>query len=205
MGFHFVRSLAAGELTSGVARKYLIYLWSEIFMFLREFRKWLHNFFVRRTTECVYAFTVLAHTAMADILTLDPLLSFDTDSCFGVCNKSAMGHFCNNKELFTDELVPSIYEIGSATGISMPTLMGTVILRITDNEGAKHLFVLKNVNYLPSLPVNILSLRRLAELYPDDAGHPDRTGTGIRSFRMSFQFWLFEIGCIFHDDVQSIR
>jgi hypothetical protein len=59
--------------------------------------------------------------------------------------------------------------------------MGTVTLRITDNEGAKHLFVLKNVNYLPSLPVNILSLRRLAELYPDDAGHPDRTGTGISS------------------------
>jgi hypothetical protein len=98
-----------------------------------------------------------------------------------VCDNSATGHICNNKELFTDELVPSIYEIGSATGISTPTLMGTVTLRITDNEGAKHSFVLKNVNYLPSSPVNILSLRRLVELYPDNAGHPDRTGTGISS------------------------
>jgi len=59
--------------------------------------------------------------------------------------------------------------------------MGTVTLRITDDEGAKHSFVLKNVNYLPNSPVNILSLRRLAELYPDDAGHPDRTRTGISS------------------------
>ena len=109
-------------------RKYLIYLWSEIFLFLREFRKWLHNFFVRRTTECVHAFTVLAHTTMADVLTFDPLSSFDTDSSFWVCDNSATGHICNNKELFTDELVPSIYEIGSATGISMPTLMGTVTL-----------------------------------------------------------------------------
>jgi hypothetical protein len=116
---------------------------------------------------------------MVDISTLDPLLSFDMDSSFWVCDNSATGHICNNKELFTDELVPSIYEIGSATGILMPTLMGTVTLRITDNEGAKHSFVLKNINYLPSSPVNILSLRRLAELYPDDAGHPDRTGTGI--------------------------
>jgi len=61
-----------------------------------------------------------------------------------------MGHICNNKELFTDELVPSIYEVGSATGISTPTLMGTVTLRITDYEGAKHSFILKNVNYLPT-------------------------------------------------------
>ena len=29
--------------------------------------------------------------------------------------------------------------------------------------------------------MNILSLRRLAELYPDDKGHPDRNGTGINS------------------------
>ena len=209
---HFMRCLAAGELTLGIARKYFIYLWSEIFAFLREFRTWLHNFFVGGTTGCVHAFTILVHTTMADLSTLDPLLSFDTDSSFWVCDNSATGHICNNKELFTDELVPSIYEVGSATGISTPTLMGTVTLRITDDEGAKHSFVLKNVNYLPNSPVNILSLRRLAELYPDDAGHPDRTGTGISSgydshtlravqqnisyhfiwsSRMSFQFWLF--------------
>jgi hypothetical protein len=51
--------------------------------------------------------------------------------------------------------------------------MGTVILRLTDDEGITHSFEFTNVNYLPDSPVNLLSLRRLAELYPDATGHPD--------------------------------
>ena len=149
--------------------------------FLREFGKRLHKFFSRETLDYVHAFTILTHTTIADQLTHDPLSSFDTDSSFWVCDNSATGHICNTKTLFTDELVPSIFEVGSATGISTPTLMGNITLRLTDNEGAKHSFALQNVNYLPDLPVNILSLRRLAELYPDDKGHPDRNGTGINS------------------------
>ena len=98
-----------------------------------------------------------------------------------MCDNSATGHICDTKTLFTNELVPSIFEVGSATGISTPTLMGNITLRLTDNEGAKHSFALQNVNYLPDSPVNILSLRCLAELYPDDKGHPDRNGTGINS------------------------
>ena len=128
---------------------------------------------------------------MTDLSNLDPLSSFDTDSSFWVCDNSATGHICNTKELFSDELVPSIFEVGSATGISTPTLMGTVTLRITDDEGAKHSFVLKNVNFLPDSPVNILSLRRLAELYPDDSGHPDRSGTGITSgYEKHTLYWV---------------
>ncbi len=118
---------------------------------------------------------------MVDLLTLNSLLLFNTDLSFWVCNNSKTGHICNNKTLFADELVPLIFEVGSATGISTPTLMGTVTLRLTDDEGAKHSFTLKNVNYLPNSLVNILSLRCLAELYPDDAGHPDQNGTGISS------------------------
>ena len=129
----------------------------------------------------MHAFTVIAHTMMTDLSTINSLSSFDTDSSFWVCDNSATGHICNNRELFSDELVPSIFEVGSATGISTPTLMGTVTLRITDNEGAKYSFVSKNVNYLPDSPVNILSIGHLAELYPDDAGHPDQNGTGISS------------------------
>ena len=54
--------------------------------------------------------------------------------------------------------MPSIYEIGSATGTSNPSFMGTVTLRLTDDEGDKHSFTLNNVNYLPDSPVNLLSL-----------------------------------------------
>jgi len=55
-------------------------------------------------------------------------LFFDTDSSFWVCDYSATGHICNDKSLFSGELVPSIYIVGAATGTSEPMLMGTVVL-----------------------------------------------------------------------------
>ena len=124
----FVRLLAAREFILLIARNYCVDLYSWLFVSLREFRKCLHKFLVRETIECVHAFTVIAHTTMADLLTLDPLSSCDTDSSFWVCNNSTMGHVCNNQALFTDEFVPLIFEVGSATGISAPNLMGTVTL-----------------------------------------------------------------------------
>jgi hypothetical protein len=177
------------NLMASVLRRLPLWIWDfvrilaarEFTFFLRELRKCLHKFFFRERIKCVHAFTVITHTMMADLLTLNPLLSFNTDSSFWVWDNSAMGHICNNKTLFTDELVPLIFEVSSATRISTPTLMGTVTLRITDDEGAKHSFTLKNVNYLPNSTVNILSLRCLAELYPDDMGHQDQNGTGISS------------------------
>jgi hypothetical protein len=50
----------------------------------------------------------------------DQLSLFDTDSSFWVCDNSATGHICKDKALFTRDLVPSIYEIRSATGIFEP-------------------------------------------------------------------------------------
>ena len=135
---------------------------------LREIRTLPHFFSLERTLPLVQVFTAFAHSTLTDLTSIDPLSSFDTDSSFWVCDNSATGHICNNKALFTDNLVPSIFEIGSATGITLPTLMGTVILRVTDDEGEKHSFTLKNVNYLPDSPVNIFLISRLAELYSDD-------------------------------------
>jgi hypothetical protein len=64
---------------------------------------------------------------------------------------------------------------------------------LTDDEGDKHTFILNNVNYLPDSPVNLLSLRRLAELYLDSSGYPDKSGTGIRSgFDSHTMFWDHE-------------
>jgi hypothetical protein len=89
---------------------------------------------------------------------INSLSSFDTDSSFWVCDNAATGHICKDKLLFTGDLIPSIYEIGMSAGKSILTLMGTVTLRVTDGNGVKHSFVLDNVNYLPNLPVNLLSL-----------------------------------------------
>jgi hypothetical protein len=85
------------------------------------------------------------------------VIQFDTDYSFWVCDNLATGHICNNKSLFSGELVPLIYIVGVATGTTEPTLMGTVILRTTDDNGKKHSFTLTHVNYMPKLPVNLLS------------------------------------------------
>jgi hypothetical protein len=90
---------------------------------------------------------------------ISSLSSFDTDSSFWVCDNAATGHICKDKSLFTGDLIPSIYEVGTAAGKSIHTLMGTVTLRVTNDNGVKHSFVLGNVNYLPNLPVNLLSLQ----------------------------------------------
>ncbi len=93
------------------------------------------------------------------ILTQDfasEVIPFDTDSSFWVCDNSATGHICNNKSLFSGELVPSIYIVGAATGTRELTLMGTVILCTTDDNSKKHSFTLTHVNYMPKLPINLL-------------------------------------------------
>jgi hypothetical protein len=51
--------------------------------------------------------------------------------------------------------------------------MGNVNLHLRDNEGNKHEFNLTEVNYMPSSPVNLVSLQLLAEHYPNENGTPD--------------------------------
>jgi hypothetical protein len=65
--------------------------------------------------------------------------------------------------LFSGQLVPSIYMVCAATGTSIPTMMGTIILQITDNDSDKHTFTLTHVNYTPLSPVNLLSMIALSK------------------------------------------
>jgi hypothetical protein len=73
-----------------------------------------------------------------------------------------------------------MYIVGAATGTSEPTLMGTVILWLTDDKGVKHTFTLTHVNYMPKSPVNLLSTRVLSEQFTNEHGF-DQQGTGISS------------------------
>jgi hypothetical protein len=131
------------------------------------------------TSHAMSLFAIATYSTLTASTQLSDLYFFDTDSSFWVCNNSATGHICKDKSPFSGELVPSIFKVGSATGIPTPTLMGTIILYLMDDEGVTHSFELINVNYLPDSPMNLLSLRQLAELNPDVSGHPDRYGTGI--------------------------
>ena len=104
----------------------------EIFLvgvkFLREITKSPHKFSVGRMILTLGKSTAVAYFTSTDSDDFDQLAFFDTDSSFWVCDKLATRQICKNKALFTGGLVPSIYKIGSATGTSMPNLMGTVIL-----------------------------------------------------------------------------
>ena len=120
-------------------------------------------------------------TSDEENMSTDSRVAFDTDSTFWVCDNSATGHVCNDKALFHGPLVPSRYQIGSATGTTSPDLMGTVILWAKDDNGIEHTFTLNECVLMDSSPVNIFSTRRLAEHFPDEKGNPDRSGTGITS------------------------
>ncbi len=97
-----------------------------------------HIFSIGRTTLTLTEFSTFAYTTLTETNDCVQLTSFDTDSSFWVCNNLEIGHICKNKTLFTGDFVPSIFEIGSETGMSTPNLMGIVILGLTDNEGEKH-------------------------------------------------------------------
>ena len=58
--------------------------------------------------------------------------------------------------------------------------MGTVHLRITDDDGDKHKFTLTHVNYMPTSPVNLLLTRVLIRQFTNENGI-DFHGTGIQS------------------------
>jgi hypothetical protein len=93
------------------------------------------------------------------------------------------------KSLFSGQLIPLICTVGAATGTSEPTPMGTVVLRLTDVNGDKHIFMLTHINYMPKSPVNLLSMRVLGKQFTNEHGF-DRQGTGISSvFDDHTLFW----------------
>jgi hypothetical protein len=97
-------------------------------LILRELLHWIpHTLTFSATCTQLVGFTTIPSSTMAQIYA-NATLFFDTVSSFWVCNKSATGHICNDKLLFSGELVPSIYHVSTATGTSEPMLMGTVVL-----------------------------------------------------------------------------
>ena len=47
------------------------------------------------------------------------------------------------------------------------------MLHLNNHNGMRHIFILDNCLYHPSSPVNLLSMRRLAEKYINENGNPD--------------------------------
>ena len=115
-------------------------------------------------------FTTFAFSTLTARVHEKTMTSFDTDSSFWVSNNLATGHICNDRTLYTGNLVPFIYIVGAATGTLEPTLMGTVELRITDDNSEKHQFTLTHVNYMPTSLVNLLSTQVLSKQFTNANG-----------------------------------
>ncbi len=116
-----------------------VQLLRELLHLLTEFFKHFRIFLRHNTMHTLSGFTTFAYSTLASVHE-NTMASFDMDSSFWVCDNLATGHICNDKKLFIGDLVPSIYIVGATTGTSEPTLMGTVQLRITDDNGKKHTF-----------------------------------------------------------------
>ncbi len=99
---------------------------------LRKVGQATHIFSICRNESTFQGITILVYSTLMNSSLLNPLIPFDTDSLFCICNNSATGHICNDRILFSGELVPTIYEVGSATGTLTPNLMGLVVLCLTD-------------------------------------------------------------------------
>jgi hypothetical protein len=141
---------------SWILRETLLKVFSFIRKMLSLFLKVPHNILFGTTFTHFYGFTTLAYSMLTQAHA-NMMSSLDTDLSFWVCDNLATGHICNDKAFFHGKLAPSIYIVGAATGLSEPSLMGTVLLKVTNDKGKKHTFMLSHVNYMPNSPVNLLS------------------------------------------------
>ncbi len=100
---------------------------------------------------------------------------FDTDTTFFVCDNSTTGHICNDIQKFVSgTLQQTNKSLTTANGTGPCLQEGTVCIQLQDDMGTEDVFILDNCLYHPDSPVNLLSMRRLAEKFIDESGNPDK-------------------------------
>jgi hypothetical protein len=113
--------------------------------------------------------------ADVDLEQLNTQVHFDTDSVFFVCDNSTTGHICNDiKKFVPGSLWQTNKSLTTANGTGACLQKGTVWKRLIDDAGTQHIFILDNCLYHPDSPVNLLSIRHLAEKFIDANGNPDK-------------------------------
>ena len=107
-------------------------------------------------------------TSFADVDTeqLNTQIRCDTDSSFFVCDNSTTGHICNDiRKYVPGSIRQTNKSLTTANGTGSCLQEGTVKIRLIDDAGTQHIFILDNCLYHPESPVNLLSTRRLAEKF----------------------------------------
>ena len=121
---------------------------------------------------------VLASYALSsdDMVCMQNIQSFDSDSQSCVCDNSANTHIWNNLK---DFIPSSLVQLTASTSSSVvtiggsnfhPTSIGNIKITWNDDNGVPYQTVLKNVLYFPDSPVNVLSVTAFASQLNDDNG-----------------------------------
>jgi hypothetical protein len=106
---------------------------------------------------------------------LNMQVHFNADSIFFVCNNSTTGHICNDIWKFTPDTMRQTKKSLMTANETEPCLQeGIVSIRLIDNTGTQHIFILDNCLYHPTSLVNHLSMKHFAEKFLNADGNPDK-------------------------------
>jgi hypothetical protein len=133
-------------------------------------------------------------TLFADVDTeqLNTQILFDTDSAFFVCDNSTTGHICNDIQQFVPgSLYQTNKSLTTANGTGLCLQEGTIKISLIDDNGTRHAFILDNCLYHPDSPVDLLSMRCLAEKFIDANGNPDKETRIESCYSTHFLTWSF--------------
>ena len=115
------------------------------------------------------------------------LVDFD-DSAIAtiICDNSANIHICNDRNMFASMTAASVNKVVATIGgqVNFPAGIGTVKWSWRDELGEVHTYLIKNVHYFPSSPVNILGITAFGRQLNDD----ETTGIDTKWKRSRF-YW----------------
>lgn len=118
---------------------------------------------------------ILRQAFSAEYQSKDVMVHFDSNSTSYVVDNSANCHICSQKELYVGKVTALTGDTGhvgvqTATGVLVPRGLGTVHLKIKDDEGIVHTKDIHDALFFPESPVNILRVTHLADQLKDDEG-----------------------------------
>jgi hypothetical protein len=130
--------------------------------------------------------------ANVDSEQLNTQTHFDTDSVFFVCDNSITKHICNDIEKFDPGTLRQTNKtLTTANGIGPCLQEGSVCIRLQDDMGTEHVFIPDNKIYHPDSPVNLLSMRCLAEKFIDESGNLDKETQIESQYSTHVLTWCF--------------
>lgn len=112
---------------------------------------------------------------------MDPTITpFDTDSISVCPDNCTTQHICNDASLMEDLMdIPFEIPMSSVGGMAIPKKIGTMVLKIKDDDGVVHTERFPDTYFIPQSPKILISPVQWSEQINDE----DEEGKNIQSFR----------------------